>query len=159
MESFVCFEPVVDKNSEILILGSFPSVKSRKINFYYGNPQNRFWKVLEEFFGEKIGNDIESKKIFLKNHKIAVWDIVKSSKIKGSSDLELVKDEIEFNDIEKLLKDYPNIKKVFCNGKASFNLTQKQFPNLEVRYLPSTSPANVSFKKETWFENLKSIKF
>ena len=61
--------------------------------------------------------------------------------------------------IEKLLKDNPNIKKVFCNGKASFNLTQKQFPNLEVRYLPSTSPANVSFKKETWFENLKSIKF
>lgn len=72
MESFVCFEPVVDKNSEILILGSFPSVKSREINFYYGNPQNRFWKVLEEFFGEKIENDIESKKVFLKNHKIAV---------------------------------------------------------------------------------------
>lgn len=72
MESFVCFEPVVDKNSEILILGSFPSVKSREINFYYGNPQNRFWNVLEEFFGEKIENDIESKKVFLKNHKIAV---------------------------------------------------------------------------------------
>ena len=158
MESFVCFEPVVDKNSEILILGSFPSVKSREINFYYGNPKNRFWKVLEEFFGEKIENDIESKKVFLKNHKIAVWDIVKSSKIKGSSDLELVKDEIEFNDIEKLLKDYPNIKKVFCNGKASEDLMKKYFPKIEVNYLPSTSPANVSFRKEEWLNALSNVK-
>ena len=153
-----CFEPFVDNESKILILGSFPSVKSLEVNFYYGNRQNRFWKIFEEFFDIKINDDVESKKDFLKNYNIALWDIVKTTSISGSSDLELIKDKIEFNDIEKFLKDYPNIKQVFCNGKASYNLTRKYFPNLEITYLPSTSPANVSFKKDVWFENLKILK-
>ena len=83
MNTNFCFEPIVDKNSKILILGSFPSVKSREVNFYYGNPQNRFWKVMEEFFKITIGNDIESKKQFLKNYHIALWDIVNATQIKG----------------------------------------------------------------------------
>lgn len=158
MEENFCFEPFIDKNSKILILGSFPSKKSREVNFYYGNTQNRFWKVMEEFFNIRIANDNNSKKSFLTAYNIALWDIVKSTNIKGSSDLDLIKVDNEINDIKSLLKEYPNIQKIFCNGKASYNLTTKIFPNLEIIYLPSTSPANVSFKKEIWFENLKILK-
>lgn len=158
MDNFVCFEPVVDKNSKILILGSFPSVKSREINFYYGNKQNKIWKIFENFFKEKIGENIENKKAFLLSHKIAMWDIVKSSNIKGSSDSDILKNNYEINDILKLLKKYPNIKNIYCNGKLSYNLTLKYFPNLKVNYLPSTSPANVSFKLEPWNKALESIR-
>ena len=155
---FDCFEPVIDKESKVLILGSFPSVKSREINFYYGNKQNKFWKVLEEYFGEKISESTGEKRAFLLAHHIALWDIVGSSQIKGSSDNELVKKIERVNDIEKLLQDFPTIQAVICNGKASYNLTKKYFPNIATSYLPSTSPANVSFKKEAWFEMFKKIK-
>lgn len=154
---FDCFEPVIDKESKVLILGSFPSVKSREINFYYGNKQNRFWKVLEEYFGEKIPESTGEKRAFLLAHHIALWDIVGSSQIIGSSDNELVKKIERVNDIEKLLQDFPTIQAVICNGKASYNLTTKYFPNITAIYLPSTSPANVSFKKEAWFEMFKKL--
>ncbi len=153
-----CFEPFVDNESKILILGSFPSVKSREINFYYGNKQNRIWKIFEEFFGVTIGDCVEEKKKFLKEHHIALWDIVKSANIKGSSDFQLLKSDFQINDIESLTKKFSNIQKIFCNGKLSFNLTQTYFPFLEISYLPSTSPANVSFKKEIWFDALKCLK-
>ena len=153
-----CFAPIVDMNSKILILGSFPSVKSRAIQFYYGNKQNKIWKIFEDFFGEKISSSVDFKKEFLLRHKIAMWDVVKKSSIKGSGDLELVKNVEEVNDIPSLLKNHPNIKKVFCNGKASVELMKKYFPKIEVSYLPSTSPANVSFKKEEWFNALSNIK-
>ena len=153
-----CFPPVVDENSKILILGSFPSVKSREIQFYYGNKQNKIWKIFEEFFGEEISSSVDFKKEFLLRHKIAMWDVVKKSSIKGSGDLELVKKVEEVNDIPSLLKNYPNIKKVFCNGKASVELMKKYFPKIEVSYLHSTSPANVSFKKEEWFDALSNVK-
>ncbi len=154
---FDCFEPVIDKKSKVLILGSFPSVKSREINFYYGNKQNRFWKVLEEYFSEKMPENTDEKRAFLLAHHIALWDIIGSSTIKGSSDNELIKKIDSVNDIPKLLQDFPTIQAVVCNGKASYNLTTKYFPNIDASYLPSTSPANVSFKKETWFEMFKKI--
>lgn len=154
---FDCFEPVIDKESKVLILGSFPSVKSREINFYYGNKQNKFWKVLEEYFDEKIPENTDEKRAFLLAHHIALWDIVGSSQIIGSSDNELIKKINSVNDIPKLLQDFPTIQTVICNGKASYNLTKKYFPNIATAYLPSTSPANVSFKKETWFEMFKKI--
>lgn len=157
MNTFEGFKPVVDDKCEVLILGSFPSVKSREMNFYYGNKQNRFWKVLEEFFHTKIDDDIGAKTKFLLDHHIALWDIVGNSSLKGSSDVELLKNIDAFNDIENLTKTFPSIKGVICNGKAAYNLTTKRFPNLSVIYLPSTSPANVSFKKETWFETLKKF--
>ena len=144
---FDCFEPVIDKKSKVLILGSFPSVKSREINFYY-NKQNRFWKVLEEYFDEKVPENADGKRAFLLAHHIALWDIIGSSTIKGSSDNELVKKIDSVNDIPKLLQDFPIIQAVICNGKASYSLTKKYFPNIDISYLPSTSPANVSFKKE-----------
>ena len=154
---FDCFEPVIDKKSKVLILGSFPSVKSREINFYYGNKQNRFWKVLEEYFDEKVPENADGKRAFLLAHHIALWDIIGSSTIKGSSDNELVKKIDSVNDIPKLLQDFPIIQAVICNGKASYNLTTKYFPNITAIYLPSTSPANVSFKKEAWFEMFKKL--
>ena len=86
-----------------------------------------------------------------------MWDIVKSSDIKGSSDSDILKNNYEINDILKLLKKYPNIKNIYCNGKLSYNLTLKYFPNLKINYLPSTSPANVSFKLEPWNKALESI--
>lgn len=148
------FEPVVDDKCKILILGSFPSVKSREINFYYGNKQNRIWKTLAEYFNEEVKDDKESKINFLLRNHIAMWDIVKTSNIKGSGDLELLKKIDAVNDIQKFLEKYPNIKVIFCNGRASFDLTNKIYPNLNAIYLPSTSPANVSFSKEIWFKNL-----
>ena len=154
---FDCFEPVIDKKSKVLILGSFPSVKSREINFYYGNKQNKFWKVLEEYFGEKIPENTDEKRAFLLAHHIALWDIVGSSQIIGSSDNELIKKINSVNDIPKLLQDFPTIQAVICNGKASYNLTTKFFPDIPAIYLPSTSPANVSFKKEAWFKAFKNL--
>ena len=154
---FDCFEPVIDKKSKVLILGSFPSVKSREINFYYGNKQNKFWKVLEEYFGEKISESTGEKRAFLLAHHIALWDIVASSTIKGSSDNELIKNIDKVNDISNLLKIHPSIQAVICNGKASYSLTTKFFPNISAIYLPSTSTANVSFKKEAWFEMFKKF--
>ena len=154
---FDCFEPVIDKESKVLILGSFPSVKSREINFYYGNKQNRFWKVLEEYFDEKVPENTDGKRAFLLAHHIALWDIIGSSTIKGSTDNELVKKIDSVNIIPKLLQDFPTIQAVICNGKASYNLTTKYFPNITAIYLPSTSPANVSFKQEAWFEMFKKL--
>ena len=149
-----CFAPVIDNDCKILILGSFPSVKSREIGFYYGNKQNSFWKILAEYFDEMIEDDIDYKKEFLLKHNIAIWDIVKSSSLKGSSDSELKNNILEINDLNLLLKKYPNILAIFCNGKASLDIAQKYFPNIDFDYLPSTSPANVSFSKQVWFEKL-----
>ena len=150
------FEPVIDDKSKILILGSFPSVKSREANFYYGNKQNRIWKMFERFFQVKIGDAKEEKIKFLLKYHIAMWDIVKSSSLKGSSDSNLLKSVEGYNNIQKLLEKYPNISAVFCNGKASFNLTMQFFPELsdKIVYLPSTSPANVSFSENKWFEEM-----
>ena len=102
----LCFESVSDKNSKVLILGSFPSEKSLKEGFYYGNKSNRFWEILFEYFDEKLVDDIQSKKKFLLTHKIALWDIVKTTNLKGSSDLKLQNRIIEINDISSFLQTH-----------------------------------------------------
>ncbi len=153
----LCFEPVFNKNSVVLILGSFPSEKSLKQKFYYGNKNNRFWKILSQYFNEKIEDEIDNKKQFLLKHKIALWDVVKTTNLKGSSDQNLQKQNFEVNDIEAFIKSNDNIKKIFCNGKTSQKLAQKYFPNIDFTYLPSTSPANVSFSKEVWFKSFDEI--
>ena len=149
------FEPLVDKNSKVLILGSFPSVKSRENCFYYGNPQNRFWKVLSSIFNEKIPLTIDEKKELCRKHKIALWDVVISSNLNGSSDVSLEKSDIELADINGLLKRHPSIKTILCNGKLAYNLFNKYFKvELPVFYMPSTSPANVSYNIDIWREKL-----
>lgn len=113
-----------------------------------------FGKILSQYFNEKIEDEIDNKKQFLLKHKIALWDVVKTTNLKGSSDQNLQKQNFEVNDIGAFIKSNDNIKKIFCNGKTSQKLAQKYFPNIDFTYLPSTSPANVSFSKEFWFENL-----
>lgn len=146
------FEAVYNNDSKILILGSFPSVKSREINFYYGHPQNRFWKILENIYNEKIDNNIESKKEFLLRNNIALWDTIKSCEITGSSDSS-IKNAIP-NDIETLIQK-TNIKAIFCNGNTSYKLFMKYFKskiNIPIICLPSSSPANAKFSLESLTE-------
>lgn len=150
------FAPVCDRNSRVLILGSFPSVKSRDVGFYYGNPQNRFWRTLSEFFGEEIPAAVEGKREFLLRHKIALWDVVISCEIVGSSDAS-IKDEI-VADIPSLLEG-SQIEAILCNGTKSFSLLSDKFPHLLhiAKKLPSTSPANPRFSAETWKSALQKI--
>ena len=101
----LCFEPVFNSDSVVLILGSFPSEKSLKQEFYYGNKNNRFWKILSQDFNENIEDNIESKKQFLLKHNIALWDVVKATNIKGSSDQNLQKQNFQVNDLIGFIKN------------------------------------------------------
>ena len=148
------FGPVYNKNSKILILGSFPSVKSRELNFYYGHPQNRFWKLMSKIYNGEIGDEIDIKKQFLSKNNIALWDSLKSCEIKGSSDASIT--NVEINNIEELIKK-SNISKIIFNGKAAYNLFVKnadmtKYSNLEIRILPSTSPANAAYSLDKLFD-------
>lgn len=148
------FGPVYNKNSKILILGSFPSVKSRELNFYYGHPQNRFWKLMSKIYNEEIGDEIDIKNQFLSKNNIALWDSLKSCEIKGSSDASIT--NVEINNIEELIKK-SNISKIIFNGKTAYNLFVKnadmtKYSNLEIRILPSTSPANAAYSLDKLFD-------
>lgn len=152
---FEGFEPFIDKDSRVLILGSFPSVKSREEGFYYGNKQNRFWRVLADFFGCAPPNTVEEKKQLLKNGKIALWDVVTSCEIVGSMDKDIRSPRIA--DIPSLLAVYP-LSSIFTNGATAHKLFMKHFPfyaPLCVN-LPSTSPANVRFSAAPWLAALSS---
>ena len=156
------FDAIYDKNSKILILGSFPSVKSREQKFFYGHPQNRFWKVIAAIFKEEVPKTIpEKKKMLIKNH-IALWDTIASCEITGSSDSSIT--NVIPNDLSHIFKT-AKIEKVFCNGTKSYELYQKYiFPNnnIKAEKLPSTSPANAACNLEKlikeWSENIIPIK-
>lgn len=140
--------PVFDENSEILILGSFPSVKSREQGFFYGHPQNRFWKVTAAVFGEEVPVSIEEKREFLLRNHIALWDVIESCEIEGSADSSIK--NVKVNDLSKILKN-SRISLLFVNGKTAENLYNKYVsPNLgkECVCLPSTSPANAAWSLE-----------
>ena len=150
-------EPVYDAESKILILGSFPSVKSREQMFFYGHPQNRFWRLLENFYGVEL-KSIEAKKSFLFSHHIALWDSIGQCEITGSSDASIK--NVVPNDLSRILET-AEIKKVFCNGKKSFELYQKYLyskTGMGAVCLPSTSPANASCSFEKLLEEWKVIK-
>ena len=135
-------KPYYNKDSKILILGSMPSVKSKELGFYYMHPQNRFWKTLAKVYDENIPLTISDKKEFLKKHKIALWDTIKSCTINNSSDSSI--SNVVPNDINYILSK-TNIDKIFTTGKKSYNLYYKYcFKNTKIsaEYLPSTSPAN-----------------
>ena len=138
-------EPVYDKNSRILILGSFPSVKSREAGFFYGHPQNRFWKVLAGICKEAVPQTVEEKKCFLLRNGIAVWDVIAECDITGSSDSS-IRDVVP-TDLSRILDAAP-VHAVFCNGQTAFRLYQRfQAPTtgLPATLLPSTSPANAAY--------------
>lgn len=151
---FCGFQPVFDSNSKVLILGSFPSVKSRDEGFYYGNKQNRFWKMLGEFYGN-IPQTIEDKRNLCLNNHIALWDIVASCKISGSMDTDIK--DYTLVDLSKVLNG-SKVTKILCNGAKSYELTKQAYTgDIEVIKLPSTSPANVRFDKAVWFEQLQEV--
>ena len=136
------FEPVFDGKSKILILGSFPSVKSREELFYYGNPQNRFWKVLAAVFGEDAPKTVKEKKRFLLDNRIALWDVVSSCEIEGSADSSIK--NVRANDLSVIF-DKADIKQVFVNGKTAeryYNKFLRKNTGKDAVCLPSTSPAN-----------------
>lgn len=138
-------EPVYNKESQILILGSFPSVKSREGHFFYGHPQNRFWKVLSALFGEVIPNTIEEKKSLLTTHHIAVWDVVASCDITGSSDSSIR--NVVPADLTRITNT-ASIRQIFTNGGTADKLYQKYClpqTNMAAIRLPSTSPANAAW--------------
>lgn len=137
--------PVFDKDSRILILGSFPSVKSRDVGFFYGHPQNRFWKVLSSIFNEPLPLTIAEKKAFLKDTRVALWDVIASCEIQGSSDSSIK--NAAPNDISLILSA-AKIQKIFVNGKTAEKLYDKLIlPSIGVGAvcLPSTSPANAAW--------------
>lgn len=136
--------PIYDKNSKILILGSFPSRKSRENLFYYAHPQNQFWNIMEKLFQERITNKLE----FLLQHHIALWDVIQSCEIKGSSDSSIQK--VEVNDILSIINN-SNITTIFTTGKKATTLYQKYIEpitNIKCIYLPSTSPLYSKMKLE-----------
>lgn len=151
-------EPVYNKNSKILILGSFPSVKSRENMFYYAHPQNRFWKVLSAVFDTPLPHTIEDKRNFLLSSQIALWDVISSCEITGSSD-NSIKNAIP-NDLTQIL-NYANIEKIFVNGKTAekyYNKYIRKTINREAICLPSTSPANAIYSLDKLIEHWKIVK-
>ena len=150
--------PLYDKDSKILILGSFPSVKSREEAFFYGHKQNRFWKVLAALFQEPIPETIDEKKHLLLRHHIAIWDVIQSCDIKGSSDSSIK--NVEPTELRKIL-DAANIKQIYANGSKAGQLYKKyQLPltGMEAVILPSTSPANAAWSLERLCEAWRKIK-
>ena len=150
--------PLFDASSRILILGSFPSVKSREGLFFYHHPQNRFWKGLAGVLEEPVPGSIEEKKIFLLKHRIALWDVIASCTIEGSSD-STIKNVVP-NDLSGILSA-ADISRIFCNGGASFQYYKKsQEPRTgraAVR-LPSTSPANAAWSLDRLIREWAAIR-
>lgn len=136
--------PVYDENSRVLILGSFPSVKSREQAFFYGHPQNRFWKVLAAVFESEPPQTVSEKKAFLLRNNIALWDVIASCDIDGSADHTIK--NVQPNDIRMIL-NAAHIERIFANGKTAEKYYKKYvFPvtHISAVCLPSTSPANAS---------------
>lgn len=139
-------EPVYNKNSKILILGSFPSIKTREYGFFYGHPQNRFWPLMEELFKIEIKDDIGEKRKFLFDHEIGLYDAIYQCEIIGSAD-STIRNAVPTN-LKEIIRN-SNINKVFCNGTASFNTYKKyqeELTGLPAIKLPSTSPANARYR-------------
>ena len=150
--------PVFDENSKVLILGSFPSVKSREANFFYGHPQNRFWKVLAAVFEETLPLTVEEKRAFLLRNHVAVWDVIHSCDIVGSSDSSIK--NVVANDLSVILNK-ANVEQIFVNGKTAEQYYKKYIEKQIGRSaicLPSTSPANAAWKLERLVEVWRVIK-
>lgn len=150
--------PVYNHESQILILGSFPSVKSRENQFFYGHPQNRFWKVLAQIFEDELPQTIAEKTEFLLKHQVAVWDVIASCEIEGSSDSSIR--NVVANDLGNLL-DTAEIKQIYVNGKKAEQLYRKYIEPKTGRTaicLPSTSPANAAWSVKRLVEAWSVIK-
>ena len=151
------FDAFFDKDSRVLILGTIPSPKSREQGFYYGHPQNRFWKVLADVLGEEFPQTVEERKVFLKRNHIALWDVLESCEIKGASDVSIC--NARPNDMNRILQA-ADIRAIFATGAKAAQLYKKLcFPECEVEAvrLPSTSPANCGCSYEKLREAYSQI--
>ena len=150
--------PIFNEQSKILILGSFPSVKSREGCFFYHHPQNRFWKVLAAVMEQPVPETIEQKKIFLLQNQIAVWDVIASCTIEGSSDSSIK--NVVPNNLETILST-ANIHQIFCNGGTShqyYRKYQEKSTGRAAFRLPSTSPANAAWSVERLTKEWSTIR-
>jgi len=152
------FPPLFDGDSKVLILGSFPSVKSREQMFFYGHPQNRFWKVVASVFEDAVPETIEEKTAFLHRHHIALWDVIGACDIEGSSDSTIR--NVTANDLSVILKS-ANIRQIFVNGKTAekyyLKYTEKETGRKAI-CLPSTSPDNAAWSVEKLVEAWREIR-
>ncbi len=150
-------EPVFDAESRVLILGTMPSPKSREVQFYYGHPQNRFWRVLAAVLGEELPQSVPEKKAMLLRHRIALWDVLAECEITGASDSS-IRNPVS-NDLSVIL-DHAPVQAVFTTGATAWKLytrLQKPHTGIEAVRLPSTSPANCAVKMEALTEAYKAI--
>ncbi len=146
------FGPLFNENSHVLILGSFPSVKSREQNFFYGHPQNRFWRVIAAVFDKPVPQNIEEKKQLILTNGLALWDSIASCEITGSSDASIR--HARANDIDIILGN-SSIERIYCNGRKSHELYCRYIEaqtGREAICLPSTSPANAQWSLERLIE-------
>lgn len=152
------FSPIYNKESKVLILGSFPSVKSREQHFYYGHPQNRFWPLLARICEEDPPQSIETKKELCLRHGIALWDVIESCDIEGSADSSIRNAKV--NDLDIILRQC-DIRQIFVNGTTAYRLFQKYQKDhigRDAVKLPSTSPANATWNFDTLWEQWKTIR-
>lgn len=150
--------PLFDENSKTLILGSFPSVKSREAAFFYGHPQNRFWAVIAAVFGEEKPVTVEEKKRLVLENNLALWDVIASCEIVGSSDSSI--SDVTANDLSVIIKN-SKVENIFVNGKTAEKYYNKYtYPKTGIKAvcLPSTSPANAAWGLEKLVEAWKTIK-
>ncbi|SDB67574.1 DNA-deoxyinosine glycosylase [Butyrivibrio sp. INlla16] len=150
-------EPVFNSESRVLILGSFPSVKSREAMFFYGHPQNRFWKVIAALYGEQVPGTVKEKRELLLRNHIAVWDVIAQCDIEGSADSTIK--NVVANDLSVIL-DKADIKAIFVNGKTAEKYYKKYIEgkiNRKAICLSSTSPANAAWSIERLLEEWRVI--
>ena len=144
------FEPIFDERSRVLVLGSFPSVLSRENRFYYGNPRNRFWRVMADVLGETepAADDIAAKRAMLLRHGVALWDVIESCEVRGSSDAS-IRDVVPA-DVARITRVAP-VRAVVCNGGTAGRLYRRWLEpvtGLAAEVLPSTSPANAAWRMD-----------
>ena len=152
------FPPLFGPDSDTLILGSFPSVKSREAMFFYGHPQNRFWRVLAALYGESVPQTVNEKKALILSHRLALWDSIASCEITGSSDAS-IRDAAP-TDLSVIL-EHSRVARIFCNGAQSYKIYCKyQLPRtgIEAVKLPSTSPANAACSLDKLIEAWRIIR-
>ena len=151
------FPPVFDENSKVLILGSFPSVKSREISFYYGHKQNRFWRMLSRIFNVEIPDDPKEKRVFLLEKRIALWDMVTECEIEGSSDSSVKNPKTA--DLSIVFQT-AKIERILLNGTLAYSLFEKTYSDCGIPYakMPSTSPANPRYDEQIWREQLAYLR-
>ena len=149
--------PLYDSHSRMLLLGSIPSPKSREIGFFYGHPQNRFWRVLAAVLGEPVPQSIEEKRAMCLKHHVALWDTIARCDIAGASDLSIR--NAEPNDIGKLVRE-SEITRIFATGGKSAELYRKLIEpqlHIPITQLPSTSPANAAWSLDRLIEAYRVI--